>query len=127
MKHILIVDDEATVLRVLRLSLEKGGYKVSKANNGEEALEIVRQQVPDVVITDIEMPKMDGEALCKALEAEFPQRSFPIFVVTSLTAIEHRRWSSAIRNLHFLEKPISARRLLGRLAEYFQSEKHRVA
>ena len=123
MKHILIVDDEPTVIRVLRLALEKAGYSVTKANNGEEALERLRERTPDAVITDIEMPYLDGEGLCRRIEQDMPDRKFPLFVVTSLTAMEHRRWSEAIPNLHFLEKPISARRLLSTLAEYFEQEK----
>jgi CheY-like chemotaxis protein len=125
MKHILVVDDEPTVVRVLRLALEKAGYEVTKANNGEEALEHIHERVPDAVITDIEMPRLDGEGLCRRIEEEMPDRTFPLFVVTSLTAMEHRRWSDTIPNLHFLEKPISARRLLARLSEYFGTAKHK--
>lgn len=121
MPHILIVDDEPMVIRVLRLALEKAGYSVTKANNGEEALERIREQTPDVVITDIEMPRLDGEGLCRRIAEEMPGRQFPIFVVTSLTAVEHRRWSAEMKNLHFLEKPISARRLLSSLSEYFDA------
>jgi response regulator RpfG family c-di-GMP phosphodiesterase len=62
---------------------------------------------------------MNGRELCQQLDLEFPQRSFPIFVSTSLTAIEHRDWSGTIADLYFLEKPISVRRLLSQLSEYF--------
>ena len=127
MKHILIVDDEPTVIRVLRLALERAGYSVTKANNGEEALDRLRERVPDAMITDIEMPYLDGEGLCRQIEVELPDRQFPIFVVTSLTAVEHRRWSESISNLHFLEKPISARRLIGSLAAYFDDPQQRAA
>ena len=127
MKKILIVDDEPTVIRVLRLALEKAGYSVTKANNGEEALQRLSEQVPDAMITDIEMPYLDGEGLCRRIEETLPGRQFPIFVVTSLTAVEHRRWSETIPNLHFLEKPISARRLLSALAAYFEDTQHRMA
>jgi len=86
--RILLVDDEATVRRVMRLTLEKAGFEVSLAENGEAALAEIRASMPDVVITDIEMPRMDGRALCAAIEKEFPNREFPIFVVTSLTERE---------------------------------------
>lgn len=117
MKQILLVDDEATVRRVLQVALEKAGFAVHTAANGEEALTRLRAQSPDVLITDIEMPRMDGRKLCETLHAEQPERDFPIFVVTSLTEREHRSWSSAIENLHFLEKPISVRKLLAKLTE----------
>jgi len=120
-KRILLVDDEAMVLRVLRLQLEKAGYAVETANNGEQALQRICESAPDALITDIEMPKLSGEELCKILHTEHPQRSFPIFVATSLTGIRHREWSQAITNVYFLEKPLSARQLLRALAEYFQA------
>ena len=122
MKTVLIVDDEPVVLRVLKLALEQAKYEVASASNGEEALSAVREAPPDVLITDIEMPRMSGEELCKKLNEEFPDRSFPIFVVTSVTSIEHREWSENLPNVMFLEKPISARKLLARLNEYFSDE-----
>ena len=122
MKTVLIVDDEPVVRRVLQLALEQAKYEVLSASNGEEALDVVREAHPDVLITDIEMPRMSGETLCKKLCEEVPERAFPIFVVTSVTAIEHREWSRDLPNVMFLEKPISARKLLARLNEYFSSE-----
>jgi len=120
-KRILLVDDEPTVLRVLRLQLQRAGYEVDTAPNGEVALEKIRVAAPDVLITDIEMPKMTGEELCQAIHAEFPDRRFPIFVATSLTGMRHREWTRGFVLLDFLEKPLSARKLLVTLAEYFES------
>ena len=122
MRRIVIVDDEATVIRILRRALEQAGYSVESARNGLEALEAIARQDPDVLVTDIEMPRMTGQQMCQALHKQRPDRSFPIFVVTSLTAIEHRAWSAEIPNLFFLEKPVSIRRLTARLEEYFQNE-----
>jgi len=119
MKTVLIVDDEPVVRRVLKLALEQARYEVFCASNGEEALALVRDSQPDVLITDIEMPRMSGETLCKKLCGELPERKFPIFVVTSVTAIEHREWSRDLPNVMFLEKPISARKLLASLKDYF--------
>lgn len=118
-KRILIVDDEAVVVRVLKLVLERSGYEVESRPNGQAALERILEQAPDVLITDIEMPRMSGEELCKQIHERFPDRDYPIFVVTSVTAMEHRVWSREIPNLVFLEKPVSARKLLMALSEYF--------
>ncbi len=111
-ERILIVDDEALVIRVLRLALERAGYEVETRRNGEEAYERVLEEAPDLLITDIEMPRMTGEELCKRIHERFPDRQFPIFVATSVTALEHRVWSDKIPNLRFLEKPVSASRLI---------------
>ncbi|MGI9261419.1 MAG: response regulator [Woeseiaceae bacterium] len=121
MHKILIVDDEPIVIRVIRLALAKEGYEVDTAPNGKVALEKIQASAPDALITDIEMPIMTGEELCKELHSSMPEREFPIFVATSLTALEHRFWSKSIPNLSFLEKPISARKLVAELSTYFRS------
>jgi CheY-like chemotaxis protein len=116
MNRILIADDEPHVLRVLKMSLEREGYAVEVCANGREALDRIQREPPDVLITDIQMPLMDGEELCRRIEQSMPERSFLIFVLTSRTEIEHREWSRNITNLQFLEKPVSIRELTEKLA-----------
>ena len=65
MRKILIADDEPHVLRVLKMSLEKEGYAVDVCANGMEAVAKLREEEPDILITDIQMPQMSGEELCK--------------------------------------------------------------
>ena len=119
MKRILIADDQRHVIRVMSQFLERQGYEVEGVPNGEVALERIMQNPPDVLITDIQMPRMTGEELCKRIQAELPERNFLIFVVTSRTELEHREWSRGIDNLVFLEKPVSMRRVLSELQDYF--------
>src|SRR5512142_810376 len=59
-RRILIVDDEPDLLHAVRLYLEEEGYMLFSATNGQEALEIVRERLPDLVVLDVQMPKMDG-------------------------------------------------------------------
>jgi CheY-like chemotaxis protein len=117
MTSILLVDDEAISLRIMRVSLENDGYQVTTAFDGQDALEKITANRPDILITDIDMPRMTGKELCLHLEEAMPDRSFPIFVSTSLTALEHRDWSGRISNLFLLEKPISLRRLRATIRE----------
>jgi len=112
MKRIFIVDDHAPVLRVLRLGLEEAGYEVETSNNGSECLVKLCDGHPDFLVTDIDMPRMSGKELCLAIEQQFPDRTFPIVVLTSRTELEHRDWTSDIANLSFMEKPVSIRRLV---------------
>ena len=65
--HILVVDDEPQITRVLRTSLNAQGYEIRVANDGETALEIVKDFAPDLVITDLAMPNMNGIELCRQL------------------------------------------------------------
>lgn len=119
MNKILIADDEPHVLRVLKLSLEKEGYAVETCANGKEALTRLEHEHPDILITDIQMPLMTGEELCRHIKQHMPERKFLIFVLTSRTEIEHREWSRDIHNLLFLEKPVSIRNLVEKIEGYF--------
>ena len=117
MKRILIVDDHAAVIRVLKLGIEEAGYEVDTASNGSECLVKLCSEHPDFLVTDIDMPRMSGKDLCRAIEAQFPDRTFPIVVLTSRTEMEHRDWTSHIDNLTFMEKPVSVRRLLSHIGK----------
>jgi DNA-binding response OmpR family regulator len=119
MKRILIVDDEPHMTHVLKLHLQRSGYEVETAPNGKVALESVLKSAPDVMVTDIQMPLMTGQELCLALEAQYPERTFPIFVMTSMTDREHREWTAQIKTLKFLEKPLSMRALTRELDLHF--------
>jgi len=122
MKRILLVEDEAHIVRIMSMALERAGYVVDGAAHGEEALEYFQHQTPDVLITDIDMPRMTGQELCMRLNRDLPDRDFLIVVITARTEIEHREWSRLIPNLEFLEKPISVRKLVSRLNEHFADE-----
>jgi DNA-binding response OmpR family regulator len=118
-KTILLVDDEPHVIRILSLALEKENYRVLTAYNGETALEILEEYFPDIVITDIDMPRMNGKELCSQIDKKFPNRNFLIIILTSRAERDHRVWASQIPNLEFLEKPISVRNLKQILKNYF--------
>jgi DNA-binding response OmpR family regulator len=118
MKSILLVDDEPMTLRVMRRALEKDGFQVGTAFDGKDALEKITANRPDILITDIEMPRMTGKELCLKIHEGMPDRQFPIYVVTSLTARDHREWSRTIANLSFLEKPVSLRKLRAAIQEH---------
>jgi two-component system, OmpR family, KDP operon response regulator KdpE len=78
-KRILVVDDEPQITRVLRTSLSSQGYDIRVANDGETALEILKDWTPDLVITDLSMPNMDGLQLCDRLRTK---SQVPIIVLS---------------------------------------------
>lgn len=78
-RRILIVDDEPQITRVLRTTLSSRGYDLRVANDGETALEIMKDWVPDLVITDLAMPRMDGLELCRRIRAA---SQLPIIVLS---------------------------------------------
>jgi two-component system KDP operon response regulator KdpE len=78
-RRILVVDDESQITRVLRTSLSSQGYDIRVANDGETALEIMKDWTPDLVITDLSMPNMDGLELCRRLRLS---SKIPIIVLS---------------------------------------------
>jgi DNA-binding response OmpR family regulator len=117
--HILLVDDEPHVLRVLRLSLERAGYSVATANDGNDALSEIAKCRPDVLVTDIKMDGMSGRTLCPLVRKMYPEDLFLILVMTSMTAADERVWVQQLQNIEFLEKPLSPRQLVARLFRHF--------
>lgn len=115
MNTIMIVDDHAAVIRVLRLGIEQAGYMVESANDGAECLEKLEKSHPNFLVTDIDMPGMSGKELCREIEQRYPDRKFPIVVLTSRSELEHRDWTAGIDNLTFMEKPVSMRQLLAHI------------
>lgn len=120
-RSILIVDDEAHVIRVLRLMLEREGYRVLCAADGAEALALMVESRPDAMISDIQMAGMNGRELCRAVRERWPDEHFLVLVMTSMTAADERAWVRTLPKVEFLEKPLSPRQLVARLADHFNA------
>ncbi len=122
MKRVFIVDDHAPVIRVMRMGLEQAGFEVDSASDGSECLLRLCDGFPDFLVTDIDMPRMTGKELCLAIVKQFPERDFPIVVLTSRTELEHRDWTKDIDNLTFMEKPVSMRRLIAHINDRLDAQ-----
>lgn len=110
--RILVVDDESQITRVLRTTLSAQRYDVRVANDGETALEIMKDWSPDLVITDVSMPNMDGLALCRELRT---RSQIPIIV---LSVKEDERTKIKALDLgadDYVTKPFSINELLARV------------
>ena len=117
MSSVMLVDDEPMTLRVVRLALENAGYDVTTAGDGAEAMKILRDHRFDVMVTDLNMPRMNGRELCETIHEEFAGRAPLIFVLTARPGEGHRLWARDIENVEFLEKPASLRHLVARIGE----------
>jgi CheY-like chemotaxis protein len=118
---ILIVDDEAYIRRVLELKLRNKGYEVFAAANGAEGLEKLNLYEPEVVITDIKMPGMDGRALCEKINNSNNDKPYLIIVVTCSVSDGNLRWINNMRDTLLLEKPFSPSRVLEAIEDYVES------
>ena len=123
--RILIVDDEAHILHVLSLKLKNAGYEILTAPDGEEGFELASAELPDLVITDYQMPFMTGLELCHALEDQKSTANIPVLILTARGhALEDQELK--ISNVKaILSKPFSPRAVL-QLVEQFTDKPARV-
>jgi DNA-binding response OmpR family regulator len=118
-RKILIIDDEAPIRQVVALKLKNRGYDVLSATDGAEGLRLIVTEAPDVVITDINMPRLDGKKLCEMTCRLKEDRSFLTVVMTARIMPEERQWINKMPDTLFMEKPFSPRQLLECIDAYF--------
>jgi chemosensory pili system protein ChpA (sensor histidine kinase/response regulator) len=109
---VLVVDDSLTVRKITGRLLERSGYRVVTAKDGIDALEQMVELVPDVMLVDIEMPRMDGFDLTRNVRADTRLKAIPIIMITSRTAEKHRNYAAEIGVNHYLGKPYDEDELL---------------
>ena len=115
---VLVVDDSITVRRVTQRLLKREGYRVVLAADGLQALEKLQEEKPAVVLSDIEMPRMDGFDLARNIRADARLRDLPIIMITSRIAEKHREHAKDLGVDHYLGKPYSEDELLGLVRSY---------
>ncbi|MGA2660865.1 MAG: adenylate/guanylate cyclase domain-containing protein [Verrucomicrobiota bacterium] len=103
---VLIVDDEEQNRLLLRDPLEARGYEIAEAENGEQALEQVAERLPDVILLDVMMPRMDGFEVCRRLKNDPNTAPIPVLVVTALSERKERMIGIAAGANDFLNKPV---------------------
>lgn len=106
-RTVLVVDDEPDVLLLCRVNLEFEGYRVIEAGDGEEALDRLADEVPDVVLLDVMMPKLDGWAVLERIKADPRTAEVPVVMLTAKVQ-DHdqiRGWSSGAAE--YITKPFS--------------------
>ena len=115
---VLVVDDSITVRRVTQRLLQREGYRVEVASDGLQALEKLQGARPAVVLSDIEMPRMDGFDLARNIRADARLHDLPIIMITSRIAQKHREHAREIGVNHYLGKPYSDEELLSLVQHY---------
>lgn len=121
-KKILVIDDEAHIRRVLEVKLKNRGYQVITAKNGQEGLDLIYSQQPDAVVTDINMPLMEGDTLCKLTNDLKKDRPFLTLVITARISPEEQAWVAKLHDTQLMEKPFSPSRLLECIDNYFKEK-----
>jgi chemosensory pili system protein ChpA (sensor histidine kinase/response regulator) len=115
---VLVVDDSITVRRVTQRLLRREGYRVALAADGLQALEQLALERPAVVLSDIEMPRMDGFDLARNIRADASLQGLPIIMITSRIAEKHREHAKELGVNNYLGKPYSEEELLNLVQQY---------
>jgi len=115
--QVMVVDDSLTVRRLTGRLLSRAGYEVSVAKDGVDALKQMQEGLPDLVLADIEMPRMDGLELVKKLREDPRSADLPIIIITSRIADKHRQHAFELGVNAFFGKPYQEDELLAKVAE----------
>ncbi|MBF0237002.1 MAG: response regulator [SAR324 cluster bacterium] len=111
-KRVLVVDDSAIVRNIHSFMLKSGGFEVVEASNGYEAMEKLLESQFDLIVTDVNMPKMDGYALCEAIRKEAQYTQTPIIIISTESEAEDKlKGFKAGANLYVI-KPVKSEELV---------------
>ena len=117
---IMVVDDSLTVRKITSRLLSREGYQVVTAKDGIDALQQMQESMPDVMLVDIEMPRMDGFELTKNVRGDAKTKHIPIVMITSRTAEKHRNYAKELGVNAYLGKPYQEEELLGHIQEFLK-------
>jgi chemosensory pili system protein ChpA (sensor histidine kinase/response regulator) len=115
---VMVVDDSLTVRKITSRLLEREGYQVLTAKDGLDALQLLRETLPAVMLVDIEMPRMDGFDLTRNVRGDARTKDIPIIIISSRTAEKHRSQAAALGVNAFLGKPYQEAELLQQIASF---------
>ncbi|QID16897.1 response regulator [Nitrogeniibacter mangrovi] len=121
---VMVVDDSLTVRKITSRLLEREGYTVVTAKDGVDALEHLLDEMPDVILSDIEMPRMDGFDLARNIRNDERLKHVPIIMITSRLADKHRQYAEQIGVNHYLGKPYQEDELLALIGQYAGATTH---
>ena len=113
--RILVVDDEIYIVHILDFSLGMEGYEVVTALDGEQALERVAEQKPDLIVLDIMMPKLDGYETCKVLKSREDTRDIPVILLSAKGRNVDQKTGFEVGADDYITKPFSPRKLVERI------------
>jgi chemosensory pili system protein ChpA (sensor histidine kinase/response regulator) len=111
--QVMVVDDSITVRKVTARLLQKYGFDVVTARDGVDAMALLQDTVPDMMLLDVEMPRMDGFELATLMRNDERLRQIPIIMITSRTGDKHRERARQIGIKNYLGKPYQENDLLG--------------
>jgi len=111
-RRVLVVDDEIHIVHVVTIKLRNNGYEVTSAENGAEAFELAREEKPDIIVTDFQMPVMTGLQLVEKLRQCEEMKDIPVIMLTARGFAVENKSKEELQISEFLGKPFSPKELL---------------
>jgi len=121
-KKILVVDDEPNIVLSLEFLMSQAGYEVRTAENGDEALRIVAQDRPDLVLLDINLPDISGYEVCQQIRANADRGAIKILMITAKGRAVEREKGLALGADDYITKPFSAQEVIEKVAQYLDNQ-----
>jgi DNA-binding response OmpR family regulator len=120
-KKVLIVDDESSMVSVLQRHVSNAGYGFETAGNGQEALEKIEKDQPDLVLLDLVMPGMNGFETCRRIRENEKTKKIPVLIITALRSESDSASAAASGANEFIVKPIDGAHLAKRIRHHLGS------
>ena len=111
----IVIEDEADILEVIQYNLEREGYRVLTARDGKEGLQLIKKEMPDIVLLDLMLPSLDGIEVCRKLKEDPITHSIPIIMVTAKGEESDIVLGLGIGADDYVTKPFSPKELMGRV------------
>jgi CheY-like chemotaxis protein len=115
-KTILVADDEPSIMKVVSFRLQKAGYDVTQASNGQEVLDLIKNRRPDIVLMDLSMPVMDGYEACRRIKSDDNFKNIPVLFFTASTAAINIEEKVRVFNADgYIKKPFEPEELFNKI------------
>ena len=122
-KRILLVDDENDIVFAVKMELEANGYEVITATNGQDGLDTARLEMPDLIVLDLMLPKIEGYRVCRILKFDEKYKKIPIIIFTARSQKNDEAVGKEVGADAFLVKPFESTILLDKITELIKEKK----
>ncbi len=119
--RVLVVDDEADLVRILQFGLQAIGYQVETASDGQEALKKAREIKPDIILLDLMLPKLDGYKVCRLLKFDERYKNIPIIILSARTQEGDQLLAMEMGANRFVTKPYDFAEVLSHIETLLKS------
>lgn len=119
-KRILLVDDEAQLVELVKMRLEANGYQVLTAYDGKEALDVAKKEMPDLIILDLMLPKIDGYKVCRMLKFDEKYKKIPIIMFTARALEADKKAGMEVGADDYITKPFEPELLLMKIKDFLK-------